>query len=119
MKKIIYLAVLMTGLVATAAATPDVNEKIKKAFNETFSSAQNVTWQEFENKNAQANFKQDEMTIKAMYDKEGNLLETIRYYNEKYLTPNIIANLKKKYPGKEIFGVTEITNEMISAFTSH
>jgi len=111
MKKIIYLAVLMTGLVATAAATPDVSEKVKKAFNETFSSAQNVTWQEFENKNAQANFKQDEMTIKAMYDKEGNLLETIRYYNEKYLTPNIIANLKKKYPGKEIFGVTEITNE--------
>ena len=111
MKKILYLAVLMTGLVTTAAATPDVSEKVIKAFNETFSSAQNVTWEEFDNKNCQANFKQDEIVIKAMYDREGNLLETIRYYTGKYLTPNIIANLKKKYSGKEIFAVTEITNE--------
>jgi len=111
MKKIIYLAVLMTGLVVTAAATPDVSEKIIKAFNETFSTAQNVTWQEFDNKNCQANFKLDEVIVKALYDKEGELLETIRYYSEKTLPQNITAKLKKKYSGKEIFGITEIAGE--------
>ena len=47
MKRIIYLALLLTGFVATAAPAPDkVNEKVLKAFSETFTTAQNVTWHE-------------------------------------------------------------------------
>jgi hypothetical protein len=111
MKKILYLAVLLTGLSATAATTPEINEKVLKAFKETFTTAENVTWEEFENKNCQANFKQNEIIAKAMFDNDGNLLETIRYYGEKNLPVNIIAKLKKKYAGKEIFGVTEIVSE--------
>lgn len=111
MKKMIYSAILLIGLTATAAATPEPGEKVLKAFNETFTKAENVVWEEFENKNCQANFKQDEIVVKAMFDSEGNLLETIRYYGEKTLPPNIINKLKKKYASKEVFGVTEITSE--------
>lgn len=111
MKKILYLAVLLTGLATTAATPPEIGEKVLKAFKETFTTAENVTWEELENKNCQANFKQNEIVIKAMFDDDGNLLETIRYYGEKTLPPNIIAKLKKKYTGKEVFGVTEITSE--------
>src|SRR4030095_5401932 len=102
MKKIIYLAVLLAGLAVTAAATPEPGEKVLKAFKETFTKAENVVWEEFENKNCQANFKQDEIAVKAMFDGDGNLLETIRYYGEKTLPPNIINKLKKKYAGKEV-----------------
>ncbi len=42
---------------------------------------------------------------------EGNLLETVRYYGETNLPPNIIARLKKKYAGSDVFGVTEVTSE--------
>jgi hypothetical protein len=111
MKKIIYMALLLTSFAATAATTPAVNEKVLKAFKQTFTTAQNVTWEEFENTNYQANFKQNEIIVKAMFDSEGNLLETLRYYGEKELPANIKAKLNKKYSGKEIFGVTEAVSD--------
>ncbi len=111
MKKIIYLAVLLTSLTATATARPAINEKVLKAFKQTFTAAENVSWEEFDNKNCQANFKMNEVIVKVLYDDNGNLLQTMRYYTEKSLPPNIIVRLKKKYPGKEVFSVTEIATE--------
>ncbi|HEX7846149.1 MAG TPA: hypothetical protein VF476_10150 [Chitinophagaceae bacterium] len=110
MKKILYLAVLLTGLSATAATPPEISEKVLKAFKETFSTAEDVTWKEMD-KSCQANFKINKITVRAMYDNDGNLLETVRYYGESTLPPNIIARLKKRYAGKEIFGVTEVTSD--------
>ena len=112
MKRIIYLAFLLTGFVATAApAPPDViNEKVLKAFSETFTSAQNVTWHEYEGY-TQANFEVDKVQVRAQYAEDGKLLRTIRYYGEKELLPNIVVRLKKKYQGKEITGVTESTSD--------
>jgi hypothetical protein len=108
MKSIFNLALLLTGFAATAAPTP--NERVLKAFNETFSTAVNVTWEEFDH-NSQANFKLNDIKIKALYDGEGNLVETIRYYTEEILPPNIVAKLKKRYAGKEIYSVTEVSSE--------
>jgi len=47
------------------------------------------------------------MQIRAQYSDDGTLLKTIRYYGEKNLPSNILAKLKKKYKGQEIYGVTE------------
>jgi hypothetical protein len=109
MKKLIYLAVMLTGL-AAAANPPEISEKVLKAFRETFVSAESVVWKEMNN-SVQANFKLNEIQVRASYDNDGNLLETIRYYGEQNLPPNILAKLKKRYAGKEVFGVTEITSE--------
>ena len=118
MKKILYLAVLLTGLSATAATTPpdEINEKVLKAFKATFTTAEDVTWKELDNSSCQANFKINQITVRALYDNEGNLLETVRYYGENYLPPNIIAKLKKRYAGKEVFGITEVTSESEVAY---
>jgi hypothetical protein len=111
MKKLIYLAVFVTSLSAAATITPpEISEKVLKAFKETFTEATNVSWQEMDN-SCQANFKLSEIQVRAVYDNEGNLLETVRYYGERNLPVNIIAKLKKKFSGKEIFGVTEISSE--------
>ena len=59
----------------------------------------------------QANFKLSEVQLRAVYDNEGNLLETVRYYGERNLPPNILSRIKKKYNGKTVFGVTEISTE--------
>ncbi|HEX7903333.1 MAG TPA: hypothetical protein VF487_05600 [Chitinophagaceae bacterium] len=111
MKKLIYLAVMLIGLSATAATPPEINEKVLKAFKQTFTDAENVTWKELDNSSYQANFKLSEIQVRAMYDNDGNLLETVRYYGERNLPPNILARLKKKYAGKEIFGVTEVSSD--------
>jgi hypothetical protein len=114
MKKLIYLAVLLTGLSA-AATPPEISEKVLKAFKETFGTPENVTWKEMDN-SVQANFKLSEVQVRAIYDNEGNLLETVRYYGEQTLPPNILSKLKKKYSGKEVFGVTEISSDQDLAY---
>lgn len=101
---------LLVSIVAGATVNPsEVNEKVLKAFKETFTNAKDVVWQEYEDF-YQANFKQDEIQMRAQYDQEGSLIKTIRYYGEKNLLPNILSKLKKKYGSKEIFGVTETTS---------
>jgi hypothetical protein len=116
MKKLFYLAALLTGFAATAAPSPiEIGEKVLKAFNETFTTAQDVTWHEYETY-AQANFRQDDVQVRVQYDENGTLLKTTRYYTEKQLLPNIVAKLKKRYPGKEINGVTETTSESDISF---
>jgi len=116
MKKILCLAVLLASLGATAATPPEISEKVLKAFKETFSTAENVSWSEFENKTCQANFNQSEIIVKAMFDNDGNLLETMRYYGEKNLPINVLAKVKKRYAEKEIFGVTELISETEVAY---
>jgi hypothetical protein len=110
MKKIMYLALLLTGLSATAATPPEISEKVLKAFHQTFTGAEDVTWNETET-NCQASFKISEVQVRALYDNEGNLLETVRYYGEKNLPLNVLTKLKRRYAGKEVFGVTEISSE--------
>ena len=110
MKKIILSVALLVSIAATAAVAPaEVSQKVLKAFGETFAKAQDVVWQEYDNY-YQANFKQDEIQVRAQYDAEGVLIKTIRYYGEKQLLPNVLSKLKKKYGTKEIFGVTETTS---------
>lgn len=113
MKKLFYLAALLTGFTAFAAPAPaptEIGEKVLKAFSETFIAAQDVTWHEYETY-AQANFRQDNVQVRAQYDENGTLLKTMRYYSEKELLPNIVAKLKKRYAGKEINGVTETSSD--------
>jgi hypothetical protein len=117
MKKVMYLAVVMISLSSVAATPPEVNEKVMNAFKQTFTEAEDVSWSEVENTNTyQANFKVSEVAVKAFYDDDGNLLQTIKYYDEKNLPSTILAKLKIKQAGKEIFGVTEIANNYEVAF---
>jgi hypothetical protein len=115
MKKVLYLVVLLISVSATAATPPEISEKVIKAFKETFAGAEDVSWREMEN-SCQASFKVSEITVRAIYDNEGSLLKTIRYYGEKNLPSNILAKLKKKHVGKEIFGVTEIVTDSEMVF---
>jgi len=106
MKKLIIVLGLFVALGAAAANPPEVNEKVLKAFEETFVKATDVVWHETGN-TYEARFKQSEIISRASYDKDGNLLRTIRYYSEEGLPINILTKIKKRFSGKSIFGVTE------------
>ncbi len=117
MKKVMYLAAMMISLSSVAANPPEISDKVMKAFKQTFTDAENVSWSEMENSNTyQANFTVSAVTVKALYDDDGNLLQTMKYYDEKNLPSTILAKLKIKQAGKEIFGVTEIANDYEVAF---
>ena len=110
MKKLIILTCLFASLSVAAANPPEVNEKVLKAFNQTFVKATDVVWNEMQNL-YEASFKQSEIVSRAIYDAEGNLLRTTRYYSQENLPINILTKVQKKYTGKSIYGVTELASE--------
>ena len=111
MKKLIFALTMLLGSATTfAIAPPEVNEKVLKAFQETFKDPKEVNWHEYENY-YEVDFKQDEIKTQVRYDGDGNITGTTRYYFEKQLPPYIISNLKRKYPQRTVYGVTEIYSE--------
>jgi len=110
MKKLIIFTCLFAALSATASTPPEVNEKVLKAFSETFMKATDIVWHEVKNL-YEASFKQSEIITRAIYDQDGNLLRTTRYYSQENLPINIITKLQKRYAGKSVYGVTELSTE--------
>ena len=108
MKKIIIAAAAILFTSVSFAAEP--NQKVLDAFKKTFEQAKDVTWQDVDNK-YEANFSQNNITFRIMYDQEGNVVKSIRYYYGPTLPIFIQAKLAKKYDGKTVFGVTEISTD--------
>ena len=110
MKKVIAIvfAALITAGSAHAFDPRDPNERVLKAFNETFNTAQEVRWEEFPTYFA-VSFVNGGIRAKVNYDKEGNMISSIRYYNPQLLPLFIMNKMNKEYPKKKMFGVTEVT----------
>jgi hypothetical protein len=109
MKKVI--AIMFAALVTAGAYAFDPfdpNEKVLKSFNETFSTAQEVRWEEFPTYFS-VSFLNGGVRSKVNYDKEGNMISALRYYAPQLLPLNILNKISKENPKKKLYGVTEIT----------
>ena len=114
MKKLLIVfssMLLSAGLFANA---PDVNDRVLKIFKTTFAKAVEVKWQEHADYYT-VHFIHSGIRTKINYDKEGNILGSLRYYSPELLPLNIVAKLKSAYPKKTLYGVTEVTsgNEVV------
>ena len=87
-----------------------INEKLILAFNKTFPQAEKVSWQEI-NDRYMVHFQESNIRVIVNYDRDGNFLNSTRYYAADNLPLHLLYKIIKKYPGKKIFGVTEITGE--------
>lgn len=105
MKKTLTLAAL---LVCSIMAFAGPESKMEKKFKEMFPNAEGVKWHQDED-NYLVSFTQAGNAVKIVYDKNGNFLQSLRYYGQKDLPTNILMAVKNKYAGKTIFGVTERT----------
>ena len=88
-----------------------VNEKLIKAFQAAFPLAEKVDWIE-NGDHYFVHFKDHEIISEIEYDHEGNFLASERYYQAADMLPIHLAwALHKKFPGKTVFGITEINTE--------
>jgi hypothetical protein len=108
MKKILFAAAVLISLNSFATDEP-VTKEVLKAFNNVFPNAKNVKWSVGTNQ-YEAYFKEAAMVTRIRYDKDGNILMTIRSYDGSKLPLLIQTRLKKAYPDKKIFSVTEVSS---------
>jgi hypothetical protein len=106
MKKVFLFACSIIIAGSLFANTPDVKEKVLKAFNQTFAEAQNVVWSDTQDI-YMVKFTQQGIRTTVKYDAEGDFLSSLRYYLSDQLPVDIQCKLKKKYADKTVFGVTE------------
>lgn len=108
MKLVIIIVATALSIHVFANKPAPVSEKVLSAFSIIFKNTGPVSWLEAPDYIV-AVFKKDQVLYRAMLDKaNGNLLQTIRYYGENNLPPNLLFDIKKKLGKREIFGVTEI-----------
>ncbi|HMR82812.1 MAG TPA: hypothetical protein PKE30_06760 [Niabella sp.] len=111
MKSLILSAAIIFALNMNAKAiNTDPFEKALKTFNETFKDADNVSWTNA-GRHYEASFEDNDVKTRVKLDAKGNLVQTVRYYKEDKLPATILFAVKKEYAGKEITGVTEVTNK--------
>jgi hypothetical protein len=110
MKKLLIVAIAAVFSVSLYAAPINVNEKVLKIFKETFASAEDVKWSETETSYA-VSFFLSGIQSRIVYDKDGNIVSSLRYYSPQYLPMNVYRGLLKKYSNKKLYGVTEVAVE--------
>jgi hypothetical protein len=111
MKKNLLAAALIAGVISLSSFTvkAEINQKVLQSFHSVFAEAKHVKWTEYPD-SYYVSFTQNDILVKANYDKDGNLLSSIRYYKEQRLPLSILYKVKKEYSSRTIDIVTEISN---------
>ena len=111
MKKQLLLIACLSGILSIGffSAKAEISQKALQAFHLVFANAKHVKWSEYPD-HYFVSFSQNDVLVKASYDRDGNLLSTLRYYNEQRLPLNILYQLKNRFPEKTINIVTEVSD---------
>lgn len=108
MKKTLVLLALIAAT-TLSFANPPVTEKVLKQFTATFPTVQDAKWFEGDN-HYDVYFEIDKTKYNIRYDLNGKIISSRNYYTGDKLCPFLKAKVGERYPGKSIYGVTEITN---------
>jgi len=113
MKKMMALCLAALMLGATVSANPStlVNEKVLKVFHAAFPDAKQTTWYTYDNY-YEVYFKDTPgSSCRIDYTPDGDVISTTRYYTGEELSPSLRAHVSRKFPGKSIYGVTEVSDQ--------
>lgn len=109
MKKLLVLMYsLMVGFGSMAVPITNVNERVVRAFKETYPKAEQVDWKEYPESYI-VYFVEDGVRSNIIYGKDGSFISSTRYYKEETLPYYLLVTVKKKFVDKKIFGVTEMS----------
>jgi hypothetical protein len=95
MKKLSFLLGFLALTISSFAA--DVNEAVLKVFSQTYPDAQSISW------SVQTNgylvyFTKKDVSYRVMYDQEGSVTLSFKYYGEENLSPLVLNRFNKIYP---------------------
>lgn len=112
MKKflVVCLAALISSASVFAAPASVVTEKVLKVFRDAFPEVKQPTWYTYDDYYEVYFTNADNTSCRINYSADGIVLSTTRYYTSQNLSPVIRAKVNEKYPGKKIFGITEVSN---------
>ncbi|OLY90812.1 hypothetical protein SAMN05444008_12345 [Cnuella takakiae] len=106
MKKLFIAAAMLVSL--SSFAGPGVDEELERHFRETFPAANAIKW--YDSKEGyEVFFTLNNIQCRIQYDADGTMKTMRRDYTKESLPMFITGAVNKKYPGKKIFGVTELT----------
>lgn len=107
MKKLLILFSSVLIVLNSFAYDPvKIDDHLLKTFAVQFPNAQKVVWQELDDSYV-VSFIEDGIRLRIVYLKGGDITHFLRYYLEENLPLDIRLNIKKKYPGKKIYGIVE------------
>jgi hypothetical protein len=110
MKKFLFIIYLSAASISSfARATWNINEKIVRNFKEIYPNAVQVSWMEYPETYA-VYFVEDGIKVNIIFDKDGGFVSSVRYYKEDYLPYYLLAEIKRKYPSKKVYSVSELTS---------
>ena len=118
MKKVLMFACALVIAGSSFANTPDVNEKVLKAFKATFTDAENVEWSDAFSLYT-VRFTHQGIRTFVKYDDDGNFISCRRYYNAETLPVDIQCKLRKRFADKKIFGCPLDDNRPLSCEFAH
>ena len=110
MKKMLFLLLAVVATGYGTAARADVTEKVKKLFHESFRDAKDIQWADHV-AYYEVKFNHASIPTRVIYDTDGNILETYRYYGAQQLPPMVMSKLNDRYADRKVFGVTEVSTE--------
>jgi hypothetical protein len=110
MKKFFFVMYLSAATLSSSARTTwNINEKIVRNFKEIYPNAAQVNWMEYPETYA-VYFVEDGIKVNIVFNKDGGFVSSVRYYKEDYLPYYLLAEVKRKYPTKKIYSVSELTS---------
>lgn len=107
MKKLFVLfGAMLIGFHSLPNNPVKIDEQLLQNFSVQFPHAQKIVWQESEDAYT-VSFVEDGIRLRVVYLRNGALTHFLRYYLEENLPLDVRLSVKKKFPGKSIYGVVE------------
>ncbi len=85
-----------------------VKKGLEQSFENNFPNAENVRWID-DAEGYTVSFTANKIVTRVNYDLQGKFTGSLRNYSKDLLPYYLVDQLKQKYPGESIFGITEIT----------
>jgi hypothetical protein len=117
MKKFFLVAALVSGvfLLSSFYDNSPVNQKVLKSFHSDFGYPDNARWSENPGDDY-VSFIQNNVMVRADYDRHGDLLYSLRYFDAQLLPEDVLSSITGQFPDEKINVVTEVTTPAGKAY---
>ena len=110
MKKLFVLFYsLMIAVNSFAYDSVEIDRRVMQSFGSSFPHATDIRWNELE-KTYLVNFVENSIRYQIEYAKDQSFVNITRYYRAENLPFPVRYVIENRYPGKSIFGITEISS---------